>query len=131
MKLHNTDISEKHQDTTFNLMQSDFMGAFAYWVVVQSPYPTPDITEPLKGFYRYISEKIAENDVKQMKQSDIWDIINEDVFESIPEIEKLNHAKIEQEGFINSGFMVEGEEENIKALNMWVQGISNKESQND
>lgn len=102
MKLHNCDISEKYQAKDFHLMQSDFMGAFAYWVVVQSPYPTPDISEPLKGFHRYISGIIKDGDVEKMNQKRIWEIINEKAFESIHEIEKLNHAKIEQKGFIAS-----------------------------
>ncbi len=102
MKLHNIDIAEKHKETEFLLMQSDFMGAFAYWVVVQSPYPTPDIGEPLKGFYRYISGKVADGEVKKMTQKEIWEVLSDEVFESIPEVEKLNHAKIEREGFIAS-----------------------------
>ena len=102
MKLYNIDISEKYQKKEFFLMQKDFMSAFSYWVVFQSPYASPDITEPLKGFHGYISEKIGEDEVKKMMQKDIWDIINEKAFENIPEIERLNHAKIERKGFIAS-----------------------------
>jgi len=83
-------------------MQSDFLGAFAYWIVTQSPYPTPDITEPLKAFHKYITTIVKDGDVLEANQDRIWEIINEKIFESIPEIEKLNHAKIEQKGFIAS-----------------------------
>lgn len=102
MKLHNCDISAKYKEHKFLLMQCDFMGAFAYWVTAQSPYPTPDITKPLNAFHKYIETIVKEGTVLTVDQAKIWGIINEEVFESIPEIEKLNHAKIEQKGFIAS-----------------------------
>lgn len=102
MKLHNCDISTKYKEHKFLLMQGDFIGAFAYWVTVQSPYPSPDITKPLTAFHKYIETIVAEGDVLTANQAKIWEIINKKVFESIPEIEKLNHAKIEQDGFIAS-----------------------------
>jgi len=100
--LYNRTISEEYRDEKFFLMRNDFLGAFAYWVVVQSPYDTPDITEALKAFCEYMSKKIPEGEVVTLTYDEIWELINEDVFEAIPEIEKLNHAKIEQQGFMAS-----------------------------
>ena len=94
MRLTNLDITTNYKDKEFWFMRSDFLGAFAYWAVAQSPYDTPDITPALKAFNDYISGKIQSNPVK-FTYSELQEFINEKVFESIPEIEKLNHPKID------------------------------------
>ena len=94
MRLTNLDIANNYKDKEFWFMRSDFLGAFAYWAVAQSPYDTPDIMPALKAFAEYLSAKIKENPVK-FTYTELQEFINEKVFESIPEIEKLNHPKID------------------------------------
>lgn len=101
--LHNNEISATYKNHEFYLMKSELLGAFAYWAVSQSPYDTPDITKALKGFDRYLSIKFdTEDAVKKFTYKELSEYITEDVFESISEIEVLNHAKIEQKGFTPS-----------------------------
>ena len=94
-KLTNLDISEQYRDRKYWLMRSDFMGAFAYWAVTQSPYDTPNITPALKAFSNYINSRFEKDLPIEFTYEELSNFINEDVFESIPEIEKLNHPKID------------------------------------
>lgn len=94
MKLTNLDISQNHRDREYWFMRGDFLGAFAYWVVAQSPYDTPDITKALTAFGEYVAKRIKKGIPEKFSYIDLKLFINEQVFESIPEIEKLNHAKI-------------------------------------
>ena len=101
-KLTNLDISNYYQSTDFWLFKSSFLAAFSYCVVSQSPYDTPDITESLKAFNNYLSEIFGEEELLKFQYSDIDAIISSDIFESIPEIEILNHPKIESGLLFNS-----------------------------
>jgi len=95
-KLTNLDISTNYRDNKFYFMKSDFMGAFAYWVVVQSPYDVPDIRSPLTAFSNYIDEKYPTlyKIPELFSYDDLKNFINADIFESIPEIKILNKPKI-------------------------------------
>jgi len=97
-KLTNRDISTHHRDGEYWLMRSDLLGAFAYWVVAQSPYDTPDISKALTAFGDYIGETIKDDGVKRFSYDELSQFISEDVFESIPEIEILNHRKNGRDG---------------------------------
>ena len=101
-KLTNRDIATHYRNKESYFMRSNFLGAFAYWIVAQSPYDTPDITEPLKAFGKYIAKKIPEGAAVKFTYTELSEFITDDIFASIPEIEKLNHAKIEIEGFTAS-----------------------------
>ena len=94
-KLTNLDISTHYRDREYWFMRSDFIGAFAYWVVAQSPYDAPDITEALKAFSEYVSTAIGENIPKQFTYDELSDFLSDKALEAIPEIEKLNHPKID------------------------------------
>ena len=83
-----------HRDGEYWFMRSDFLGAFAYWVVAQSPYDTPDILSPLQAFGAYVSERVADGMPKKFTYDELSDFISDKVFESIPEIEALNHSKV-------------------------------------
>ena len=106
MKLTNNDISIQHKDRTYWLMKSDILGAFAYWVVKQSPYDTPNITTALKAFDKYLEKTFQANfSLIKHKQShmprkfsyqELSDLITESTLEAIPEIEILNHCKISE-----------------------------------
>ena len=92
-KLTNLDISTFYRNKEYWFVRNDFLGAFAYWVVYQSPYDAPDITEALTAFEEYVARKIYKGIPKQFTYNELSEFINEDVLESIPAIEKLNHAK--------------------------------------
>lgn len=93
-RLTNLDISTHYSDGEYWFMKSDFLGALAYCVVVQSPYDTPDIAGALKSFDEYLGAKFTKSDrPEKFTYTELQSFINEDVFESIPEIEKLNHRK--------------------------------------
>lgn len=94
MKLTNRDISENHRKGEYWFMRGDFLGAFAYWVVKQSPYDTPDILSALQAFGSYVSKRIADGQPEKFTYDELSDFISEKVFESIPEIEVLNYPKI-------------------------------------
>ncbi len=95
-KLTNLDIRTHHKDTNFYLMKSDFLGAFAYWATSQSPYDVPDITEALNAFDKYISVFIFKgSEVISLTYDKLNALISESVFETLPQIEKLNHPKID------------------------------------
>jgi len=97
-KLTNLDISTHYKDKEFYFIRSDFMGAFAYWVVSQSPYDAPDINEALTAFSKHVNERIPEDTPVKFTLDEVKEFINEDVFENIPAIEKLNHRKNGREG---------------------------------
>ena len=103
-RLTNLDISTYYRNEEFYIMKDSFTGAFAYWLVSQSPYDAPDITLPLTAFNDYIDSKFPRIDKipEKFTFDNLQSIINTDVFESIPEIEQLNHCKIGScEGFEN------------------------------
>ena len=94
-KLTNFDISTHYREREYWFMRSSVLASFAYWVVYQSPYDTPDITSALNAFGVYVAGEIEDGEVKRFTYDELREFINEDVFESIPEIEKLNHPKID------------------------------------
>jgi len=98
--LSNREISENYRDFEFWLMKSDFMGALAYWLVTQSPYDAPDITASLIAFGGYLDGKFDLSTPQKFNYGAIEDIINEDAFIAIPEIEKFNHSKINGAEFV-------------------------------
>ena len=102
-KLTNRDISIHYRDRDYYFMKSDFMGAFSYWVVVQSPYSLPDISSPLSAFYGYLAFIFADELPKKFTYDELSKLISEDVFESIPAINELNKPKID----IGSGITAE------------------------
>ena len=93
-KLTNLDISTHYKDREYWFMRSDFMGAFAYWVVAQSPYDAPYFTQALKAFEKYIANHIEDGIPKQFTYNELSEFINEDIFETIPEINLLNRPLI-------------------------------------
>lgn len=95
-RLTNLDISTNYKDKEFWLMRSDFLGAFAYWVVRQSPYETPEIGAALSAFAKYVYKKVKYQTPEKFTYKELHELINEKVFEGIPEIEKLNHPKIDK-----------------------------------
>lgn len=94
-KLTNNDISTRYRDEEFWLMQGDFIAAFAYWVVAQSPYLAPDITEALGVWGKYVSNVFGGLNLPvKFTYHDLSVQVTEDVFESMPEILELNRPKV-------------------------------------
>jgi hypothetical protein len=93
-RLTNLDISTHYRDKEYWLMRSDFNGAFACWVVKQSPYDTPDITSALNAWDAYVQTKIPDSQMPvKFTYQELNDFITEGTLGSIPEIEILNHRK--------------------------------------
>ena len=96
-RLTNLDIYENYRDESFYFFHSDFTGAFAYWVIKQSPYNCPDIMPALKAFSDHVDKYVSyEKDIpRKLSYSDLEAIVSEKIFESIPEIRELNEPKID------------------------------------
>ena len=93
-KLTNLDISQNYRDGEYWFMRSDFMGAFACWVVKQSPYAAPDISSPLSAFCGYLGFIFPDNLPKKFTYDELAKIIHEDTFGAIPGIMALNKPKV-------------------------------------
>ena len=92
--LTNFDISTHYKDEEFYFMRSDFLSAFAYWIITQSPYDTPNITSALEAFGKYVARRVKRKMPEKFTYTELNNFICEDVFETIPEIEELNHPKV-------------------------------------
>jgi len=103
-RLTNLDISTHYKDRSYYLFKKDILSAFSYWLIKQSPYDTPDITNALKAYDEYLSKTIKWNEdfPSLFTYHTLENIVHEQVFESIPEIEIFNHAKKEIDGFMAS-----------------------------
>jgi hypothetical protein len=97
-KLTNNDIATHYRDKEFWLMRSDFLGAFAYWVVAQSPYDAPDITKPLVAFLGYIELKMPCETPVKFTYDELRDFVSEDKLAGIPDILELNERKNGRDG---------------------------------
>jgi len=95
MKLTNRSISENYGDRKYYLSKKDFLSAFAYWVIQQSPYDTPDIKYALNDFNIFLDVMFGREKYKEYSLNDLNVLITEDVFENLTHIEKLNHPKID------------------------------------
>lgn len=93
-QLTNLDIKTHHRDTVVWVMRSDFLGAFSYWVVSQSPYETPDINKPLKAFAAHIGKVVEPVMPKSFTYDELAALVSEEALESIPEVLELNRPKI-------------------------------------
>ena len=60
--LTNLDISNGYRDIKYTFVKCTILGKFAEWVVRQSPYDTPDITNALKAFDGYLNENVFTED---------------------------------------------------------------------
>jgi hypothetical protein len=97
MRLTNKDISENYRESEFWLMKSDFLAAFSYCAISQSPYDLPDITEALKAFDKHVSGLMPMPGIpRKFVYEELSAFIGGRVFEAIPEIEKLNHSKVSE-----------------------------------
>jgi hypothetical protein len=95
-RLTNRDISEQYNKAEFYLMKKGILGMFASWLVQQSSYDTPDITEAVKAYNDFLSIKFNEEEkVVKFTYKELSEYISSDVFGSIPEIEKFNNPKID------------------------------------
>jgi hypothetical protein len=94
-RLTNLDIATYYNTKEAYFMKSSIRAAFAYWVVAQSPYEEPDITDAIKGFNRYLSNIFKNPDIpEKFSFTQLAILITEDILASIPEVEILNHPRI-------------------------------------
>lgn len=96
-RLTNRDISTHYRKREYWFSKSSILAAFAYWVVAQSPYDVPlmKFMPALISFEKYVSKRFPHSDMpEKFTYEDLSKFIHEDVFESIPAIEKLNHPDV-------------------------------------
>jgi hypothetical protein len=77
-RLTNLDIKTHYRDREYWLMKSDFLSAFAYWVVAQSPYsfPVRDLVPALTAFDEYIGIYTEEKNPKKFTYDKLREILN-------------------------------------------------------
>lgn len=92
--LTNADISDQYRGVEVYMMRKGFTGPFANWVVQQSPYEVPDITDALHGFNDYVTELMDGEIVKKFSYNELNEAISEEAFEKIPAVLALNVAKV-------------------------------------
>jgi hypothetical protein len=94
-KLTNLDISTHYRDIDIWALPSEFLGAFAYWVVVQNPNKgLIDIHPALMAFNFYVLSFFDDPALpEKFNYERLNKMIDEDVFASIPEILTLNELK--------------------------------------
>lgn len=106
-KITNLWISQNCQEMNFWLFRNSVVSAFAYWVIKQSPYLIPKkIKSVLNSFKKYIeiyfNKPDAIDGMVEFSYKELQWMLSEKQFESIPEIEKLNHSKKESGLAFNS-----------------------------
>lgn len=75
------------------------MGKFAEWVVRQSPYDAPDISNALNGFNEYISKIFPDSEsVHTFSYDELSSFISEEEFKKVPQILELNNRKNGRDG---------------------------------
>lgn len=102
MVLYNRTISDEYRCDYYYIMMGEVIGAFAYWLVSQQENEDMDIVAPIEAFKSYLNHKFfpdRRHTVLKMSYKEIGEMVSEDVFESIPEIMKINNGT----GFIDLG----------------------------
>lgn len=101
-KLTNSDIRTHYRNIEVYLLPSDFLAAFAYWAVAQNPNRKfINIVPSLRALEKHIRVHFKDFRVPEKFTYDsLREIVNENMFESIPEILDLNKSK---PGFIDIG----------------------------
>lgn len=92
--LTNKDIHDQYGGVEVYMMRKGFTGQFANWVVQQSPYEVPDITEALAGFNDYVTTLMGGETVRKFDYEELNILISEEAFEKIPAVLALNVAKV-------------------------------------
>lgn len=95
-KLTNLDIDTNYCNEKFLISKKDILSALAYCIVRQSPYNNPEVSSALGAFDQRLSDYyfIEEDSFREFSYDELSNLINEHVFESIPEIRVFNDAKI-------------------------------------
>jgi hypothetical protein len=119
-KLTNKDISDNFRDVKFLFTKKDFLAAFSYWVVYQSPYDTPDIQPALKAFESYIDLLFVGRGIIYLSYDKLLDIINEKKL--------VNHVVFILD---HSGSMTSMSKESLSNLNENIQDLKNKSKEQD
>lgn len=90
--LCNRDISHMYSNCSLWLFRSDVIAAFAYWIVIQSPYPVPYLTMVLKDLDKYFEDKFpSKKDVPTRYYYENLRLeIQEGAWQELPRIQKLN-----------------------------------------
>ena len=102
LSLTNRDIAKNYNEIEFCALPSEFLGAFAYWVVAQNPNDELiNLAPPLRAFNVHVLSFFDNPEMPiKLNFEKLKEIINDTVFENIPEILELN--KLEPD-FIDIG----------------------------
>jgi hypothetical protein len=94
-KLTNLDISTHYRDKKFYFFPSCFVSAFAYWVTKQNTNESIiDLLPSMKAYKKYVDTFFENKNIPEMFTYDrVKEVVNDDVFEKIPEILALNNLK--------------------------------------
>ena len=93
-KLTNRDISENYMNIEMYVNKSDLLSAFSYWIVYQNPYIEKGVDKAIKAYNKFLKTKFTEEDeVIKIKPKELKSYVSDELFESIPEIFKLNQTK--------------------------------------
>ena len=94
-RLTNLDISTHYRGREYWFMKSDFRAALAYWIVAQNPNKELiDVVPSVAAFDRYVNTFFKDSRIpEKFTYGSLREIVNDDVFENIPEILKLNRLK--------------------------------------
>jgi len=94
-KLTNLDISTHYSEKSFWIFKKDLTAALAYWIIKQSPYDTPNVTEAVEAYDKFLSPLFDKEVIKISYQRLKEEFVNAQIFESIPEILIFNTPKID------------------------------------
>lgn len=93
--LTNRDIATKYSGTLFYVSKKDFVGAFAFWVVSQSPGPVMNLDKMVADFSKYLDSSLPMKEgvslISPLTQSAINELVSEEALAGIPSIRALNY----------------------------------------
>ena len=95
-RLTNLDISTHYGDKSFYFGKNDFLSAFGYWVIAQSPYDVPaGLANALTGYDEYLRGKFPKPPLEYLglDLAGLDAFVSEDIFGSIEAIRVLNDRK--------------------------------------
>lgn len=93
-RLTNRDISDNYNGYEFWIFRSDIVSAFAYWVTAQNPNCTFISDRPTEAYSKYLTPFFEDLRIpEKLSYEKLSEIIDDKIFEAIPEILELNEMK--------------------------------------
>lgn len=93
-KLTNRDIHENYMNIEMYINKAELLSAFSYWILFQNPYIEKGVDRAIKAYNKFLNTKFTEEEqVIKLNPEELKSYVSSDLFESIPEIFKLNQTK--------------------------------------